>query len=155
MENQPTLDKARKGEAIWENYSITDGYWHYSKTPLNLNGNTISHGVIDTADFGKFCSYQGVLVGLSLVFKVEGGGGVGWSFESMKDIQKFFNEAKATKLQDLVGTPMLLLFTKGGGPGSQILACKVNTALVVKRENTDFADKVSFFIGMGRQLLEK
>ncbi len=155
MEKQPTLSEAMKGEATWENYSITDGYWHYSSKPLNLDGNTVSHGVIEVADFGKFCNYQGVLVGLSLVCKVEDGGSVGWSFESMKDIQRLFNEARATQLKDLVGTPMLLLFSGRGGIGSQILACKVNNTLVVQKDNTGFADKVSFFTGMGKQLLEK
>lgn len=156
MEKQnPTLGEAVEGKAVWENYSITDGYWHYSKTPLNLNGNTVSHGTVESADFGRFCGYQGVLVGLSLVFKVEDGGGVSWSFESMRDIQKLFNDAEATKLTDLAGTPMLLVFTDGGGLGSRILACKVNKQLVVPKKDTGFADKVSFFIGMGKQLLNE
>jgi len=150
-----TLAKAMKGEVTWENYSITNEFWHYSSHPLDLNKGTVSHGVIENIDFGKFCSYQGVLVGLNLVLKVENGGSVGWSFESMRDIQILFNQAKATHLKDLVGTPMLLLFTDGGGPGSHILACKVNTSLVTGKENTLVADKVSFFTGMSKQLLEK
>lgn len=155
MEITPTLDKAMEGEAVWENYSRTDGYWHCISHPLVLDGNTINHGVVTSANFGKFCDYQGVLVGLSLVFKVEGGGGSGWSFESMRDIQQLFNEAKVTHLKDLVGTPMLLVFTNKGGPGSEITACKVNRELVVNRNDTNFADRVSFFIGTGKQSLEK
>ena len=155
MEKQITLGQAMEGEVTWENYSITDGYWHYSRNPLEIDENTVSRGVIQSADFGKFCEYQGTLVGLSLLLKVENGGGVGWAFESMKDIQRLFNQAKATKISDLVGTPMFLLFTNGGGPGSRILACKVNTELVTNKNDGGFADKVSFFTSMGQQLLEK
>jgi len=148
----PTLGEAMEGKATWENYTITDGYWHYAKEPLTLKDNTVSRGVIAGADFGKFNDYQGVLVGLSLVFNIEDGGGVGWSFESMKDIQILFNEAKATKLNDLIGTPILLVFSMGGGPGSRILGCKVNKSLVVRKEDATFADKVSFLIGKGEKL---
>lgn len=153
MKENPTLGEAMEGESVRENYSITGGFWHYSAHPLELSGNTVSHGVISKADFGKFCNYQGVLVGLSLTFTVEDGGAVGWSFESMKDIQILFNKAKATFLKDLVGTPMLLLFTNSGGPGSRILACKVNESLVVSKENFSVADSISFFTGMGKKLL--
>lgn len=123
-----TLDKAIKGEITWENYIIEDGWWHYSKEPFK--DYRIEHAVIETADFGKLCDYQNVLVGLRLILKEESGFSVGWSFESMKDIQILFNKTKVTYLKELVGTPMLLAIS-----GQRIVGCKVNEALVVKEEH--------------------
>ncbi len=152
MNTEPTLGEAMEGKGEWRNYLITNGYWHYAKNPLQLETNTLSHAVIESADFGNFCGYQDALVGLSLVFKVEDGGLVGWSFEYMPDIQILFNKSKAKFLKDLIGTPMLILSSGGGGFGSRILACKVNESLVTERTDKGFSDKISFFTGMAKQV---
>ncbi len=124
---ETTLKQAMNGERVWENYIRTNGYWHYAKEPLEGYGPI--HAVISSASFGNFCNYQDVLVGLSLTFKQENGCSVGWSFESMKDIQILFNETGATYLVDLIGAPMIIAMK-----GNRIIGCKVNKALVVSKE---------------------
>lgn len=143
-----TLGNIMDGKIVSPPYSKVDGFWCYKDT--NISQCDVTHGVVERADFGRFCNYQGNLCGLSLTFKLENGYCCGWSFESMQDIQQFFNMSKATYLKDLIGVPVLIACN-----ANCIKGLKINTALVVDNEHTSHADHISFFTSMSKLLLEE
>lgn len=120
----PTLEDVEEGEAIWNQYIIDDGWWHYSAEPFSEYQEV--HAVISDVDFGRICSYQNILVGLHIIFKAEDGFNVSWEFTDMPNLQILFKKAKTIDISELVGTPMLLAIK-----GHRIIGCKVNEVLVV------------------------
>jgi len=133
-----TLGDIMEGKTEMTRYAKTNGYYHYTDEDMSKYDEV--HGIISQADFGKFCHYQGVLVGLSLTIQLESGFCCGRSFEAMSDIQELFNDAKATYLKDLLGTPVLV-----AEDGMRVKGVKINKPLVVSKANTSVADKISFF----------
>lgn len=72
-------------------------------------------------------------LGLTISIKLEDRGGVGWTFYNYGDIAEFFERAKAYKLKDLIGTPVLAYMSGKGGVGSMILGIDVIDSLVIKK----------------------
>ncbi|MBW2650991.1 MAG: hypothetical protein JRC66_08325 [Deltaproteobacteria bacterium] len=141
-----TLQEVIEGRAEMPGYIKTHGFWHHIDKVLE--NYEIEHGVIERADFGRFCHYQGTLVGLSLTIKLENGFSCGWSFENMQDIQELFNQAKATYLKDLIGTPVLVAVK-----GLIVQGIKVNTYLVIEKKYPGHAEAISFFTSVNKKLM--
>ncbi len=148
MTPKNTLGNIMDGKIESPPYQQTDGFWHYADDDISKC--EIKHAVVERADFGRFCNYQGVLCGLSLTLKIENGWCCGWSFESMIDIQQFFNKAQATYLKDLIGIPILII-----QQGTCIHGLKINTNMVVDKSYGGHADAISFFVSMNKIVQSK
>ena len=134
----PTLGEVMEGKGEVPRYAKTEGFYHHLDE--KMEGFEVEHGTISRADFGRFCHYQGVLVGLSITINLENGLSCGKSFENMQDVQEIFVNSKATYLKDLIGVPVLV-----ASKGMRTLGVKINTNLVVDRNHHSHADSISFF----------
>lgn len=89
------------------------------------------HAIVESASFGK-CGYQDIEIGLTLTLKIEDHGMVCWTFYNYGDIAEFFSRAKANNVSALRGTPVVVLMSGSGGPGSSILGIDVIDSLVLE-----------------------
>lgn len=128
---QESESRSLRGRATWwPSFARKDKAWFW-KDHIN-QPSTPEHGLIEEVSFGR-CGYQEIEMGLTMTLKLEGGGDVCWTMFNYGNVAELFERAKANKLKDLVGTPIIAYFAGRGGVGTSIIGFDVVDNMVIRK----------------------